>query len=65
MSASERERGVITYSSGNHAQGVALAAKLLGTSALIVMPSDAATSKIEQTQALGAEEGINDTKAVF
>lgn len=55
MSGSERDRGVITYSSGNHAQGVALAARLLGSSALIVMPDDAPPQKYESTKALGAE----------
>jgi len=51
----ERERGVVTYSSGNHAQGVALAARLLGASALIVMPSDVPAAKMAATRALGAE----------
>lgn len=55
MSADEKKCGVITYSSGNHAQGVALAARLLGTTALIVMPSDVAQSKKDSTRALGAE----------
>jgi threonine dehydratase len=55
MSVSERDRGVIAYSSGNHAQGVALAARLLGSSALIVMPDDAPSQKYESTKALGAE----------
>ncbi|NNE23068.1 MAG: threonine/serine dehydratase [Rhizobiales bacterium] len=55
LSDAERSRGVITYSSGNHAQGVALAAQLLGTSALIVMPSDVPPGKMEATRALGAE----------
>lgn len=55
MSEAEKARGGITYSSGNHAQGVALAARLLGSSALIVMPSDTPPSKMERTQALGAE----------
>ncbi len=55
LSEPERMRGVITYSSGNHAQGVALAAQLLGTSALIVMPADVPASKIEATRSLGAE----------
>ena len=41
LSADERARGVITYSSGNHAQGVARAARLLGVPAVVVMPSDA------------------------
>lgn len=48
-------RGVITYSSGNHAQGVAYAARALGTKAVIVMPSNAPEVKIRATEALGAE----------
>jgi threonine dehydratase len=48
-------RGVITYSSGNHAQGVAFAARALGTKAVIVMPDNAPVVKIEATRALGAE----------
>ncbi len=55
LTQAEKARGVITYSSGNHAQGVALAARLLGTSALIVMPADVPPSKMEATQALGAK----------
>ena len=55
MSAQERARGAITYSSGNHALGVARAALLLGSSALIVMPSDAPQAKIDAVRALGAE----------
>jgi threonine dehydratase len=51
----EREAGVVAYSSGNHAQGVAAAAKLLGMRATIVMPSDAPRLKRERTAALGAE----------
>ena len=47
--------GVVAYSSGNHAQGVAAAAKLLGLPAVIVMPRDAPRSKRERTAALGAE----------
>ena len=53
-------RGVIAYSSGNHAQGVALAAKMLGSSAVIIMPADAPISKIENTKALGAEVVLYD-----
>src|SRR6202142_194455 len=49
------KRGVITYSSGNHAQGVAYAARALGTRAVIVMPENAPTVKREATIALGAE----------
>ncbi len=51
----ERERGVITYSSGNHAQGVARAAKLLGTSAVVVMPDDAPAIKRARVEGDGAE----------
>ena len=54
MSTAERKRGVITYSSGNHAQGLALAARLIRTTAMIVMPADTPKSKIENTEALGA-----------
>lgn len=50
----QRQAGVITHSSGNHAQGVALAAKLLGVKATIVMPEDAPTIKREATAAYGA-----------
>jgi threonine dehydratase len=54
--APERRRaGVVAYSSGNHAQGVAAAARLLGMRATIVMPSDAPRLKRERTLALGAE----------
>jgi threonine dehydratase len=55
LSAEDRARGVITYSSGNHAQGVARAAKLLGAPAVIVMPSDAPRIKRERVEADGAE----------
>jgi len=50
-----RARGVIAFSSGNHAQAVALAAQLLGIQATIVMPSDAPTSKMDATKRYGAE----------
>ena len=54
--ASEQKRGgVVAFSSGNHAQGVALAAKLLGMPATIVMPSDAPAVKIAATRGYGAE----------
>ena len=52
---SERHKGVVAFSSGNHAQGVAAAAELFGMPALIVMPSDAPRPKIEGTRAFGAE----------
>ena len=55
MSAAERARGVVAFSSGNHAQGVAIAAQRLGIKAVIVMPSDAPMRKVEGTRAEGAE----------
>jgi threo-3-hydroxy-L-aspartate ammonia-lyase len=51
----ERKRGVVGFSSGNHAQGVALAAKLTGASAIILMPTDAPGLKIAATRGYGAE----------
>jgi threonine dehydratase len=51
----ERRRGVISYSSGNHAQGVAYAARALGVKAIIVMPGNAPKNKLEATAALGAQ----------
>ena len=51
----ERERGVVAYSSGNHAQGVALAAHMVGTRAVICMPTDAPALKLEATKGYGAE----------
>lgn len=55
LSADEIRRGVITYSSGNHAQGVAYAAREVGAKAVIVMPSNAPAIKRAATLALGAE----------
>lgn len=55
-----RAAGVVAYSSGNHAQGVAAAAKLLGLPAVIVMPADAPRPKRERTAALGAEIVLYD-----
>ena len=55
LSPEARSRGVITYSSGNHAQGVAYAARALGAKAAIVMPSNAPDVKKAATRALGAE----------
>ena len=51
----ERARGVVAFSSGNHAQGVAIAANRLGIPAVIVMPSDAPGLKVEGTRSQGAE----------
>lgn len=55
LSPAERAGGVVAYSSGNHAQGVALAAKLLGIRAAIIMPSDAPAIKVAATRSHGAE----------
>ncbi len=55
MSPQERVKGVVAFSSGNHAQGVAAAAQILGMSSVIVMPKDAPKLKIERTRAFGAE----------
>jgi threo-3-hydroxy-L-aspartate ammonia-lyase len=55
LTPQERARGVVAFSSGNHAQGVALAARLLGAKATIVMPRDAPASKLAATRGYGAE----------
>ena len=52
--------GVIAFSSGNHAQGVALSARMIGVPAVIIMPSDAPAIKIDNTRALGAEVVLYD-----
>ncbi len=55
LTAEDRRRGVVAHSSGNHAQGVALAAKLLGTRAVVVMPKSSPPNKVAGTKAYGAE----------
>ena len=55
LSGEERERGVVAFSSGNHARGVAIAARRLGMRAIIVMPSDAPQVKVDGTRGEGAE----------
>ncbi len=55
LSAAERARGVLAFSSGNHAQGVALAARTVSTTAVIVMPTDAPALKVEATRGYGAQ----------
>ena len=55
LTRQERERGVVAFSSGNHARGVAIAARRLGIRAVIVMPSDAPQVKVDGTRAEGAE----------
>ncbi len=60
LDPANRAAGVIAFSSGNHAQGVALSARMHGADAVIVMPSDAPAMKIENTRALGAEVVLYD-----
>jgi threonine dehydratase len=55
LSPEERSRGVITYSSGNHGQGVAYAARALGAKAIVIMPNNAPTIKREAVASMGAE----------
>ncbi len=60
LNADERSRGVVAFSSGNHARGVAIAARRLGIRAIIVMPADAPAVKREATAAEGAEIVLYD-----
>ncbi|HSV93572.1 MAG TPA: pyridoxal-phosphate dependent enzyme, partial [Desulfobacterales bacterium] len=60
LSAEERRRGVVTFSSGNHAQGVALAGRLLGVATVVVMPQDAPVIKREATEGYGARVVLYD-----
>jgi threonine dehydratase len=60
LTAEERGRGVVAFSSGNHAQGVALAARLVGTSAIVCMPVDAPDLKLEATRGYGADVVLYD-----
>ena len=60
LGEAERARGVVAYSSGNHAQAVAKAAQLMGVHATIVMPADAPKLKVENTRAYGAEVVLYD-----
>ncbi len=62
LSEAERKSGVVAFSSGNHAQGVAAAAKLLNMPAVIVMPADAPRIKMENTRGYGAEIVTYDRK---
>src|SRR5262249_5127140 len=55
LAPSERERGSITYSSGNHGQAVAISARALGISAVVVMPTTAHAIKVEGAKSFGAE----------
>jgi threonine dehydratase len=60
LTPEERKGGVVAFSSGNHAQGVALSAKLLGIPATIVMPDDAPAAKVAATKGYGAEVVMYD-----
>lgn len=60
LSADDKKRGVVAFSSGNHAQGVACASKMLGVPAIIVMPSDAPAIKVANTKGFGAEVVLYD-----
>src|SRR5690606_10627063 len=60
LSGEERARGVVAFSSGNHAQGVAASAKMFGIKAVIAMPSDAPAIKIGNVRAMGAEVVLFD-----
>jgi threonine dehydratase len=62
LSPKERERGVVAFSSGNHARGVAIAARRLGIRAVIVMPSDAPQVKVDGTRGEGAEIILYDRR---
>jgi threonine dehydratase len=55
LTRDEKDRGVVAHSSGNHAQGVALAAKLLNIKAIVVMPNNSPSIKVDATQSYGAE----------
>ena len=62
LTEAERQKGVVAFSSGNHAQGVAIAAKRLGIPAVIVMPADAPKVKVDATRSHGAEIIFYDRK---
>lgn len=60
LTTEQKSAGIVTFSSGNHAQAIALSAKLLGSKSLIVMPSDAPTIKIDATRGYGGEVVLYD-----
>src|SRR3954449_6061750 len=64
LTADERRRGVITYSSGNHGQAMALAARELGAPAVVVMPKTASRVKVEGARSFGAEVIFEGTTSV-
>ncbi|MEO7564689.1 MAG: threonine/serine dehydratase [Sphingomicrobium sp.] len=63
LSPEERELGVVAFSSGNHARGVAIAARRLGMTAIIVMPGDAPAVKVEGTRSEGADIRFYDRRS--
>ena len=63
LSPEQRDKGVVAFSSGNHARGVAIAARRLGIRAIIVMPADAPQVKVEGTRAEGAEIVLYDRRS--
>ncbi|MBI2203256.1 MAG: threonine/serine dehydratase [Candidatus Rokubacteria bacterium] len=69
LSPSDRLRGIVAYSSGNHAQGVALAAQMVGTTAIVCMPTDAPQLKINATRGYGADvvfyDRLKDDREAF
>ena len=64
LSTADRAKGVIAYSSGNHAQGVALAARLFGVECVVVMPTTAPSVKVEGAKRLGAEVILEGTTSL-
>jgi threonine dehydratase len=62
LSPHERRRGVVAFSSGNHGQAIAAAAAVLGIAAVVVMPSDAPSVKIERTRGFGAQIVLFDRR---
>lgn len=65
LTAADRERGLVTVSAGNHAQAVAWAARIAGTSATVVMPSDAPQSKLDAVRGYGAEVILHPDRATL
>lgn len=65
LSAAERRRGLVTVSAGNHAQAVAWAARIAGTSAAVVMPADAPRSKIDAVRGYGGEVILHDDRTTL
>jgi len=64
LSADERRRGVLTFSSGNHAQAIALSGRLLSVPTVVVMPNDAPEVKVRATREYGAEVVLYDKREI-